>query len=61
MENLPVLFLGLVQMERTVLFKSKPVKDEGGELYYKHELYKMIVDVKECEQELWEGSCVCRD
>lgn len=48
-------------MERTVLFKDKPVKDEEDALYYKHELYKIIVDVNECEQELWEGCYVCRD
>lgn len=60
-EKLSVLFLGLVQMERTVLFKDKPVKDEEDALYYKHELYKIIVDVNECEQELWEGCYVCRD
>ena len=48
-------------MERAVLFKGKSVKDEEGELYYKHKLYKITVEVKGCEQDLREGSCVCRD
>lgn len=58
-KNLSVLFLGLVLIERNVLFQGKSVKDEEGELYYK--LYKVTVEVRGCEQDLREGSCICRD
>lgn len=50
-ENLLVLTaLGLVQMERAIVFQGKSVKDKESELYYKHKLYKMIIGVKECEK-----------
>lgn len=54
-------FWGWFGWKELFLFKGKSVKAGEGGLYYRHKLYKMIVEVKECEQELREGSYVCRD
>lgn len=60
-ENLLVLtaYGAVVQLKRAVVFQGKSVKDKKGELYYKHESYKMIIGVNECEQDLQEGN-LCR-